>query len=102
MADLAKILAKSRQIADYCRKWGLRELALFGSVLRDDFGPASDIDVLVDLLPDSKCSLWDVPDMSQELEAILGQQVDVVFKGGLKNPFMRQEILGSCRVLYAA
>lgn len=102
MLDLPQVLAKSRQITEYCHKWGLRELALFGSVLRDDFGPSSDIDVLVDLLPESKCSLWDVPEMSQELEAILGRQVDMVFKGGLKNPFMRREILGNCRVLYAA
>ena len=89
-------------LAGFCGKWGIGELSVFGSVLRDDFGPNSDIDVLIDLLPASACSLWDMPEMADELATLFGRKADLVFKGGLRNPFLRREILGSRQVLYAA
>lgn len=89
-------------IAGFCRKWQVRELALFGSVLREDFGPESDVDVLVALQPNHGLGLSDWVDMIHELSSIFGRKVDLVEKSGLKNPFRRYEILTSKRVVYAA
>jgi|SRR5436305_3263743 len=86
----------------FCRKWGVRELALFGSVLREDFSPQSDIDVLVAFAPGAQRSLFDLVEMRDELSAIFGRKVDLVSKGGLRNPFRRQEILKTRQILYAA
>jgi len=90
------------RLSDFCRKWRVKELALFGSVLREDFGPESDVDVLVELRPDHGLDLYDWVDMIEELQAIFGRKVDLVAKGGLKNPFRRREILRTAEVLYAA
>lgn len=67
-----------------------------------DFGPESDVDVLVELEPDHSLSLFDWVDMIEELEVILGRKVDLVAKGGLRNPFRRREILRTAQVVYAA
>ena len=91
-----------RRIEEFCRKWRVKEFAVFGSALRDDFGPDSDVDVLVELLPDHGLSLYDWVDMIDELSAFFGRRVDLVAKGGLKNPFRRQQILRTAEVLYAA
>lgn len=90
------------QIVAFCRKWKVKELAVFGSVLRDDFAADSDVDVLIELDPDSTVSLWNVPEMEDELAALLGRRDDLVFKGGLRNPFRRHEILSTRQVVYAA
>jgi len=89
-------------IAAFCRKWKIRELSVFGSVLREDFRPDSDVDVLVDFLPSHQWGLYDVVDMEEELTRMFGRKVDLVMKGGLKNPFRRQAILEARQVLYAA
>lgn len=75
---------------------------MFGSVLRPDFGPASDIDVLVSFAPDAAWSYWDWPAMTERLEEIFGRPVDLVEKAALRNPFRRREILNTRRVIYAA
>jgi predicted nucleotidyltransferase len=93
------------QIADFCRKWGVTEFALFGSVLRDDFRSDSDVDVLLTFSPDSGVSLFDFVDMQDELEAAFGRPVDVVSRRGVElseNPYRRHSILNSARVVYAA
>lgn len=91
------------KVAEFCRKWRVKELSVFGSALRqDDFGPGSDVDVLVELQPDHGLSLYDWVDMIDELRAILGREVDLVAKGGLKNPFRRREILRTAEVVYAS
>jgi len=90
------------RIAEFCRKWKVSELALFGSVLRDDFRSDSDVDVLVELQPGHGLDLYDWVDMIEELEAIFGRKVDLVAKGGLKNPFRRREILRTAEVVYAS
>lgn len=97
-----RIAVDREGIAAFCRKWRVRELAIFGSALRDDFGPDSDVDVLAELAPDHGLSLYDWVDMIDELKAILGREVDLVAKGGLKNPFRRQEILETAQVVYAS
>lgn len=85
-----------------CAKWKVREFALFGSVLRDDFGPQSDVDVVVSFEPGAGWSLWDLFDMQDELAGLYGRRVDLIEKEALRNPFRRHEILTTRRVLYAA
>jgi predicted nucleotidyltransferase len=70
-------------------------------VLRDDFGPASDVDVLVEFEPDAPWSLYEWIDMMDELRAVFGREVDLVEKDGLRNPFRRHAILTSREVVYA-
>ncbi len=98
----AQIEIDRLRIEESCRKWKIREFALFGSVLRDDFGPESDIDVLVSYEPDAPWSLWDLVDMHEELQGIFGREVDLVDREGLKNPYRRRAILASKEVVYAA
>lgn len=86
----------------FCRKWKIRELSLFGSVLRGDFGEDSDVDVLVEFAPGHGWGLYDVIDMEEELAALFGRRVDLVMKGGLRNPIRRREILKTRRIVYAA
>jgi predicted nucleotidyltransferase len=95
-------LVDPAMISEFCRKWKIKELALFGSVLRDDFGPDSDVDVLVTFEPDVPWSLYEWVDMIEELKAIFGREVDLVEKTGLRNPFRRHEILTTKQVIYAA
>jgi len=90
------------QLTELCRKWKVTELSLFGSILRDDFGPDSDVDVLVVFQPDAPWSLWDLLDMREELQNLFGRSVDLVEKEALRNPFRRYEILKNHKVVYAA
>lgn len=95
---------QSAAIADFCTRWKITELALFGSALQPEFGPRSDIDLLVTFAHDTKWSLLDHVAMQQELEALLGRDVDLVSRRGLSassNHLRRDEIFGSARVLYA-
>jgi uncharacterized protein len=82
------------------------EFALFGSVLRDDFRPDSDVDVLVSFPSyEATPSLFDHIDMQDELEAIFGRRVDLISKKGIetsRNPYRKKAILESARVVYAA
>lgn len=88
------------RIAEFCRKWKVSEFSLFGSVLRQDFEPGSDIDVLVDLEPESGLSLLDWVRMRDELSELFARSVDLVDKRGLCNPYRRRAILGSREILY--
>ncbi len=90
------------RLAELCRKWKVTELSLFGSILRDDFGPNSDVDVLVVFQPDAPWSLWDLMDMKEQLESLFGRPVDLVEKEALRNPWRKREILSTSEVLYAA
>lgn len=72
-------------IRDFCVKWGVRELALFGPVLRPDFTPTSDVDVLVDFLPGTRRSLLDLAQMEQELAALWGREVDILKRRGVES-----------------
>lgn len=91
-----------QKIADFCRKWKITELALFGSVLNRNFRPDSDIDVLVSFSDDAQWSLFDLVHMQDELKDIFGREVDLVEKAALRNPFRRYFILRSKEVIYAA
>jgi predicted nucleotidyltransferase len=89
-------------VEGFCRRWHVLEMSLFGSVLRDDFGPESDVDVLVVLDPEAAISLFDLVRMRDELVALFGREVDLVEKAALVNPFRRKEILKHCERVYAA
>ena len=90
-------------IEAFCKRWRIKELSLFGSVLRDDFRPDSDIDVLVSLEPGQTMTLEGFLDMRDELSAMFGgREVDLVQKRLLKNPHRRYEILTTREVMYAA
>jgi len=97
-----KLGVSPSQVEAFCRKWKVREFAIFGSALCDDFGPESDVDVLVDLQPGHGLTLYDWVDMIDELKAMFGRDVDLVAKKGLKNPLMRREILRTAEVVYAS
>ena len=93
------------ELAAFCKRWQIAELALFGSVLRDDFGPESDIDVLVSFLPEAKHGLLDLVAMEEELGRLLGRKVDLVSRRGIersRNYIRRRAILDSAEVIYAA
>ena len=89
-------------LAAFCRKWRIRELSIFGSALRDDFGPESDLDFLVSFEPGTEFDLFDLFDMKEELEARYGRSVDLIEKEALRNPWRKREILRTREVIYAA
>jgi uncharacterized protein len=91
-----------KQIEDFCRRWKIKEFALFGSVLRDDFRPDSDIDVLVSFEPDGGITFDNRVEMLDELVEIFGREVDMVEKDAIRNPFRRHDILTTKEVVYAA
>ena len=97
-----KIDIPYEKIQDFCQRWKIREFAIFGSTLRDDFGTESDVDVLVTFHNDARWGLFEFVDMIEELKKIFGRNVDLVEKEALRNPFRRQEILSHCEVVYAA
>ena len=97
-----RLEASSEKLAAFCRKWKITEMSLFGSVLRADFRPDSDVDVLVSFAPEAKWSLLDLPRMQVELSSILGRSADLVDINGLRNPFRRREILATREVVYAS
>lgn len=94
----------SEKLALFCKRWKVTEFALFGSVLRADFGHDSDIDVMVTFAPEARWSLLDLVRMQQELEDIFGRSVDLVEKEAIirsPNYIRRKNIMQSARVIYA-
>lgn len=83
-------------------RWRIASLYLFGSVLRDDFSPTSDVDVLVTFEAGEQWNLLDFVTMREELSDILGREVDLAEEKCLRNPFRRREILRSRELVYAA
>ena len=94
-----KILIDQRKIADFCRRRHIRRLAFFGSVLRNDFGPESDIDVLVEFEPGHVPGLAFL-DMEEELSGILGRKADLNTPGFL-SLYFRDRVLAEAEVQYA-
>jgi predicted nucleotidyltransferase len=92
------------ELARFCRRWKITEFALFGSILRPDFGPDSDVDVLVTFAPDAAWSLLDIVEMRDDLSALFGRRVDLFTRRGVessRNYIRRKAILGSAEVIYA-
>jgi predicted nucleotidyltransferase len=93
------------RLREFCSKWKIAELAVFGSYLRDDFGPDSDIDFLVTWAPSADWSLLDLVRMERELGTIIGCKADVVLRRTVersRNWIRREEILSSAKTLIAA
>jgi len=96
-------LLTREQIAAFCERWRIREFAVFGSALRDDFGPDSDLDVLVTYAPDAQWSLLDHVAMEEELSEVVGRSVDIVTRRAVErseNWIRREAMLGSAQVVY--
>ncbi len=101
----AQIEIPTAEIASFCNRWKVKELAVFGSFLRDSFGPDSDIDLLVSFAPDARWGLFDLVTMQEELQAVLGREVDLVEREAVEqseNYIRRKSILGNLEVIYAA
>ena len=99
----ANIDTRQDELAAFCERWQIKELALFGSVLRDDFGPESDIDVLVRFNPSATPTLLDLERMEDQLTRILGRKVDLVDRAAVeasRNYIRRRAILESAETLY--
>ena len=91
-------------IEAFCKKWDVVELSLFGSALREDFRPDSDVDVMVEFAPGVHLSLFDMVRMEDELREIFGREVDLVVKSTIarsRNPLRRKAILDASEVIYA-
>lgn len=101
----ARIEMPSDRIAAFCKRWQILELALFGSVLRDDFGPESDVDVLARFDPKARHTLLDLVEIQDELSSMLGHKTDLVERAAVEqsqNYIRREAILRSAETIYAA
>jgi len=96
------VTVDTEKIAAFCREWKIKELSVFGSVLREDFHPDSDIDILVSFAQEEQWTIADLIEMLDGLREIFGREVDLVEKETLRNPYRRYEILRTREVLYAA
>jgi len=94
------IQVRDEALTDLCRRYQVRELSMFGSVARGEARPESDIDLLVEFEPGAKIGLWRFGELESELTALLGRNVDLVSKRGLKAR-IRPHVLRDARVLYA-
>jgi uncharacterized protein len=99
---MVRIAVDREKIAEFCRKWGIREFSLFGSVLRDDFRPDSDVDVLVVYDDRIKKDFHSYMEAVEDLKRMFGREVDLVEKSAIKNPFRRHHILNNREVVYAS
>ena len=100
-----KVSIPRKKIADFCQRWKVVEFSLFGSALREDFRPDSDIDVLIAFAPNARVSLFDLVDMEDELKKVFGREVDLVEKESIlrsENYIRCKNILENTKVIYAA
>ncbi len=100
MGERIRIKIPKELLARFCETYHIRKLSLYGSALRDDFKPDSDIDILIEFEPEFKVGLLKMARMENELSAILGRKVDLRTPGDLSRYF-RQEVLESAEVEYA-
>jgi predicted nucleotidyltransferase len=100
-----KVTIPRKRLAEFCQRWMISELALFGSILRDDFRAKSDVDLLVSFSPNARIGLFDLVRMENELKEILGREVDLVERSAIEkspNYIRRKSILENTKVIYAA
>jgi hypothetical protein len=103
--DKIKIKVPKAKIAAFCKRWNVSEFAIFGSALRADFRPDSDVDVLVSFPLNASVSLFDMVHMQDELRQIFGRKVDLISKRGVehsRNYLRRKAILESAQVIHVA
>jgi len=101
MLKLGDTQVNDTDLADLCRRYRVGELSFFGSAARGEMRPDSDIDMLVEFLPDAGIDLVDYAGLMLDLSQLLGRKVDLVSKNGLK-PLIRASVLEEARLLYAA
>lgn len=97
-------ILKLKDISLFCKHWKIREFAVFGSVLRDDFKPESDVDVLVTFSQTAEWGLFDHVQMRNELESLIGRKVDLITRRALEqtqNQILRERILNSAKVIFS-
>lgn len=99
--QLGDLQVDANRLADLCRQYGVRELSIFGSAARGKMRPDSDIDLLVEFLPNANVGLIEHASLMLDLERLLGKKVDLVSKNGLK-PRIRSSVLADARLVYAA
>lgn len=91
------------EVSKFCQQWKITEMALFGSILKDDFRADSDVDILIKFAPDARASLLTLVKIKYELEARLKREVDIALRESVENSenwLRRQEILGTAQVIY--
>jgi predicted nucleotidyltransferase len=98
---MSRIPVDRERIAAFCRRHHIRRLAFFGSVLRDDFRPDSDVDVLVEFEPEHIPGLFDLMRMQQEFSELIGREADFRTPGDLSRYF-RDRVMAGAEVQYAA
>ena len=91
-----------KKIAEFCKRWSINEFSVFGSVLREDFRPDSDIDVLVSLDPKAQIGVLEMAKIQIELENMFKHPVDLVEKERLRYPYRKNEILRTAELVYTA
>jgi hypothetical protein len=101
MVSVGPVEVDEISLADLCRRYQVRELALFGSAARGEVRADSDIDLLVEFLPGARIGLMDYAGLMLDLSKLLGRKVDLVSKNGLK-PLIRASVLSETRLLYRA
>ena len=90
------------KIDEFCKKWQVEQLAIFGSALREDFSPDSDVDILIKFLPNFSWG-FEIAVIHEELTKIFGRDVDLVSLRSIensRNKFKKEEILGNCKIIY--
>src|SRR5689334_25097363 len=91
-----------KKIAEFCKRWSITEFSVFGSVLREDFRPDSDIDVLISIDPKAHIGLLEIAKIQIELENMFKHPVDMVEKERLRYPYRKNEILRTAQLVYPA
>lgn len=90
-----------QEMTELCRQYRINKLALFGSVLREDFGPDSDVDVLVEFAPNARVGLIKFAEIEDALSRLIGRKVDLNTQGFL-SPYFRDEVAREAEVIYDA
>ena len=98
--NLNGINFNNSQIADVCKKYGIKEMSLFGSILSNRFSDKSDVDVMITFLPQLHRSYFDLLEIKEQLSDIMGRDIDLVEKEAIKNPYRRKRILNNLQVIY--
>ena len=99
--QLGLVEVDEAQLAELCRRYHVRELSVFGSAARGEMRPDSDIDLLVEFIPEAKIGMFAYSGLMLDLAALMGRKVDLVSKNGLK-PLLRASVLNEARLIYAA